>query len=96
MNNNEQGEPITIKINRTYVLTPDSHTLFEHDPILHSISKRQRSPSNADRNMLGDEVGISDGIMDGGRLGHVVGDEVGSLDGVYVGRRLGTLESEGF
>ena len=60
-------------------LTPDSQALFLQLPILHSMSNRQRSPSNAQWNILGAEVGSVDGLL--------VGFEEGSMeaDGVEVG-----------
>jgi len=98
MNNNEQGKPNTIKINRTYLLTPDSHTLFVHDPILHSISKLQRSPSKADRSwdeytglleVDGLKVGIV--VVDGIALGFREGKGEAIIEGASLGDQLGSV-----
>ena len=44
-----------------------------HFPILHSMSKRQLSPSNAQRYILGEEVGTSDGSTLGFKDGIIDG-----------------------
>jgi hypothetical protein len=64
-------------------LTPDSQTLFMHVPTLHSMSNRHR-------NILGAELGFSDGTFEGWKLGLLDAD--GELDGEIVGIVEGSEE----